>query len=211
MATEADALFEEAAKLTPANLPTDSGAQNSNPVTGVQAPLAGEADALFNEAAQTSVPATAEVQPPPPGTIRKEETDAIAAKYKVDPQDLYEMSAYYGNMPEKPLEEPAQAAREVAGFLGRAFALNIPQFLLKKAQDENMRQALDEVAALADERKPTADVIAETAGAVTGAVGLAKGAAALAGKAFGCRYMGVSIASAASKIGQNLVSDKYSP
>jgi hypothetical protein len=158
--TEADALFEQALQEAQA------------------APEQADADELFNQAlAQEKADKAGRA------LIPRKEIDAIAQKYGADPQALWESSAYLGNTPESITADPAQSAREIAGFVGRTFALNVPQFIMKKMQEEPMRKALDEVQALAQERQPLADTLAETAGAVVGSVGLAKGAGKLAEKA----------------------------
>jgi hypothetical protein len=159
---EADALFEQALQ--------EAQAPEADPVA--------EADALFAQAL-----AQEETEKAGRALIPRKEIDAIAQKYGADPQALWESSAYFGNTPESLTQDPAQTARELAGFTARTFALNIPQFILKKTQEEPMRKALDEVQALAQERQPLADTLAETAGAVVGSLGLAKGAGKLAEKA----------------------------
>jgi hypothetical protein len=137
----------------------------------------------------------------------KEEIGKIANKFGVDSSRLLEYAPYLGaSVPSTSTGEAlSNTAKQAAGMVGRGLLLNLPQFLAKKLEDDpNMRSAIDELQAVANERRNWAETIVENvallpaAGALAGVRGAAAGAGKLAD--FGIRE-GLSTAGKAAALG----------
>lgn len=93
---------------------------------------------------------------------KKEEVEAIANRYGVDPKALIELAPYYGARLEGEEFFSKAEAKRALGGVGQVL-FNVPQKLYKISQDPQMEKALDEVQQLAGGRSSYAQLAGEIA------------------------------------------------
>lgn len=86
------------------------------------------------------------------------ELEAIARQHGVDPNELKDVASYFGAR-----RENEEVGKSLASSFGRGVALNLPQFIAKKSEENpNFRKAIDDVQSLADARRSHLQGLAET-------------------------------------------------
>ncbi len=130
--------------------------------------------------------------------IKDAEIAAIAQKHNISPEKLEYLRSFVefrGGYTETPVDF-AKAARQIGGFASEALAYGVPQFAVKKMEDDPaIRAAMDDLGNLVDERKTYLRQAAEIGvGFLTGA-GEAK--LATAGIKAGAKAVGKEVAAEA--------------
>jgi hypothetical protein len=111
----------------------------------------------------------------------KEEIAAIAAKHKVDPEELLNLAPYFGARIKGADFAGPEELKRAAGTVG-SILLNIPQKAYKKSVGGNLEAALDDIQNLASGRQSYVQLVGEAA--VPG-VGIGTKAVSTAGKVAG--------------------------
>lgn len=139
---------------------------------------------------------------PTPKVYADSDFQALAQKHGVSAQELKELAPYYGVTSEVGLQKPiSEAAKYTAGFAGRSLGLGVPQFLYKKAQEPNMRKALDELTEIGRSQQGVVEKAAELA-APGGAIGQASERGAV--RVLGGAATGAGIGAANAPEGEEL-------
>ncbi len=109
-----------------------------------------------------------------PTEVKEDELQQIAKRHNVSSQELSDWVSIYGGL------KSENSIKDVAKFLaaeaGEALALGLPQWFLKKTQDEKMRSALDELSDVVEEKKSWLQKGGELVGGIGSSLKLAKGA-----------------------------------
>lgn len=114
-----------------------------------------------------------------------EELTSIAQARGVNLSDLEAVAPFYGVQ----MAGTSKLSPEyLAGFVSRGVGMNVPQFIYKKAQEPQMRQALDDLQKLADSRKSPLETGAELASAVASGLGVGRAVLGSAGPALKTAY-----------------------
>lgn len=100
------------------------------------------------------------------------EIQKIADKYNVQASELRSIAPYYGVKlkPKSFGEAIAVGAKSAAGTAGKAL-LNLPQFAYKKLQDDNFRQAIDELQGVASKQETPLDIATDIVASPIAGVG----------------------------------------
>ena len=110
-----------------------------------------------------------------PARVEPSQVAAIAAKHKVNPDDLADWVGWYGGL--KTDMSLKDAARLAAGELSESVGAGVPTAIARKLQTPEMEGALDELNQLVEHKKSTLQSGLELAGGVAGSLGLGKLAA----------------------------------
>lgn len=135
------------------------------------------------------------------GSLNEKDIAAVAAKYKVSPEELRSLAPYYGAQvePGSIPEGLGIGLKSAAGLASRTAGLGVLQFAYKKAQDPAMRAAIDELTAIGNKQSSMLDTATELV--APGGLG---GAATKLGRLAKAGTMGAVIGTAGSREGEEL-------